>query len=550
MKVLIIGGVAGGASCAARLRRLDEDAHIVLLEEGGHVSYANCGLPYYIGGVIEEEEELLLQTPESFYRRFRVDVRVRNKAEKISPETKTVTVRNLEDGSCYEESYDKLVLSPGAAPFRIPVNPKAASRVFTLRRVEDCRKIRDMVTAGKYRSAVVIGGGFIGLEVCENLQKEGIDVSVVEAMPQILPPFDEEIAEILHGCLRDHGTALYLNSKMEDISPSETGGCVVSLSGGKQLFCDFVVMAVGVRPDTALCREAGMELTDRGSILTDENFLTSLPDVYAIGDAVITKNRLTGMPGMTALAGPANKQGRLVADILCGRKTIPYPGVLGSFVIRLFDRTAAATGINERTCRQAGLDYAKIYLLPYDHATYYPGAEQMVMKVLFEKKTGKLLGMQCTGLSGVEKRVDVFAAALHFGGTVQDLEELDLCYAPPYSSAKDPVNFAGFVGDNLMQGISRFWYWDQMPERGGENEVLLDVRTPEEYEDGHLEGAVNIPVDELRERISELPKDKEIYLYCQVGIRGNVAQRILTQKGYSAWNLSGGYGLMSRIGKA
>lgn len=547
MKVIIVGGVAGGASAAARLRRLDETAEILLFEKGNHISYANCGLPYYIGGVIPDEEDLLLQTPESFFRRFRVQVRLREEVVAIDREKRTVRVRRALDGSQYEESYDKLILSPGAQPFVPPMEGARLPRVFTLRSVDDARQLREMAQARKYTRCVVIGGGFIGLETCENLRKCGLALTVVEAAPQILAPYDGEMAYIIQRRMEENGVRFFLNAQAAAIR-EEGADYTVHLADGTALSCDFVLFAIGVRPESGLARDAGLATSPRGSILSDNHLRTEDENIYAIGDAAEVRQPVTGGRGMVALAGPANKQGRIAADNLAGRKTA-YRGAIGSSVIQIFDLTAACTGANERSLKQAGIPYRKAYLLPMSHAGYYPNATQLKMKLLFSPE-GKLLGAQCIGFEGVEKRIDVIATAIHFGGTVQDLTELDLCYAPPYASAKDPVNFAGYIAANELDGTVTLGHWDELPGLDPGQTALLDVRTAEEFEEGHLPGALHIPVDELRERLGELPEGKELFVYCQVGIRGYIACRILTQNGYRARNLSGGYGLLCAIGKA
>lgn len=547
MKVIIIGGVAGGASTAARLRRLDEKAEIILFERGEHISYANCGLPYYIGGVITDEDELLLQTPESFFNRFRVQVRVQEEVISIEKDNKVVRVRRKSDGSEYEESYDKLVLSPGAEPFVPPMEGTQLPRVFTVRNVNDALTIRKLVEAQMYQRAVVIGGGFIGLELCENLSEVGIHVTVVEAAPQIIAPYDAEMAYMIQERMEKAGIEFYLDMQAVGIREKDDTYSV-QLKNGEQLFCDFVIMAIGVRPESCLAKEAGISVNQKGSIVTDSSMKTSDEDIYAIGDAAEVYNPVSDSRGMIALAGPANKQGRIVADNLVGRKST-YSGAIGSSVIKMFDLTAACTGVNERTLKQAGVDYRRIYLLPMAHAGYYPNATQLIMKLLFAPD-GRVLGAQCIGSEGVEKRIDVIATTIHFGGTVQDLTELDLCYAPPYSSAKDPVNFAGYIASNVLDGTVKMGDWEELESLNLDQTVLLDVRTEEEWEEAHLSNAVHIPVDELRERLEELPKEKEILVYCQVGIRGYIACRILMQNGFNARNLSGGYGLLENIGKA
>lgn len=546
MKVVIVGGVAGGATAAARIRRLDESAQILVFERSGYVSYANCGLPYYIGGVITAPEELTLQTPESFWERFRVEMKVRHEVTAIYPEQKTVTVRNLETGAVFEESYDKLLLSPGARPTQPDLPGIGLDRLFTLRTVEDTFRIHDFVRQQKPRSVVLAGGGFIGLELAENFREQGIEVTIVQRPRQLMSPFDPEMAAFLHAKMRKKGIRLMLGSSVEGFQ-EKSGTIQVLLKGEEPVSADMAVLAIGVTPDTPLAREAGLELGIKGSILVNDRMETSVPDIYAVGDAVQVKHFVTGEDALISLAGPANKQGRIAADNICGGDS-RFSGSLGSSVIKLFDMTAASTGINERAARKAGIDCDKVYLSPSSHAGYYPGARVMTMKVLFEKGTFRLLGAQIVGYEGVDKRIDVLAAAIHAGMSAADLKELDLAYAPPYSSAKDPVNMAGFMIENISKGYLKQFFWDELdtlPMDG--SAVLLDTRTKEEFGSGHIDGFLNIPVDELRERLGELETGKPVYVICQSGLRSYIACRILMQHGFDCRNFSGGYRLYQTV---
>lgn len=540
MKVVIVGGVAGGATAAARIRRLDENADIKIFEKSGYISYANCGLPYYIGGEISDREELTLQTPESFNARFRVDVKVRHEVVAINPDRKTVTVRNLSGGEVFEEKYDKLVLSMGAKPIRPNLPGIDDERIFTVRNVEDTFRIKDYIDATKPERAVVIGGGFIGIEMAENLRRLGTEVTLVEAAPQLMAPFDGDMAAFIHAEVRAAGVKLVLGG-MVDGFESNGKSLGVRLKDGDTISCDMAVLAIGVAPDTALAKDAGFELGIKGSIVVNERMETSVSDVYAVGDAVQIKNFVTGKPALISLAGPANKQARIAADNICGKDS-RYNGAQGSSVIKVFRLTAAATGINERTAKSEGIDADKVILSPMNHAGYYPGGKIMTMKVVFEKGTYRLLGAQIVGFDGVDKRIDVLATAIRAGMKVTDLTELDLAYAPPYSSAKDPVNMAGFMAENIRDGLVGQWYYDDEPTLPRDGSVtLLDVRTAEEFATGNIDGFVNIPVDELRERAGELDKDKPVYVICQSGLRSYIAARILAGRGFEVYNFAGGY---------
>ena len=539
MKVVIVGGVAGGATAAARIRRLDEQAEIVVFERSGYISYANCGLPYYIGNVITDPEELTLQTPESFFSRFRVDMKVRHEVTAIHPERKTVSVKNLETDEAFEESYDKLILSPGAKPTQPRLPGVGIDKLFTLRTVEDTFRIKEYINQNHPKSAVLAGGGFIGLELAENLRELGMDVTIVQRPKQLMNPFDADMASFIHNEMRKHGVKLALGYTVEGFE-ERNGGVDVLLKDNAPLHADMVVLAIGVTPDTALAKEAGLELGIKGSIVVNDRMETSVPDIYAAGDAVQVKHYVTGEDALISLAGPANKQGRIIADNICGGDS-RYLGSQGSSVIKVFDMTAATTGINETNARKAGLDVDTVILSPMSHAGYYPGGKVMTMKVVFEKGTYRLLGAQIVGYDGVDKRIDVLATAIHAGLKATQLKDLDLAYAPPYSSAKDPVNMAGFMIDNISKGLKQ-WHLhdaDKLPRDG--SVILLDTRTAWEYSSGHIEGFVNIPVDELRERLDEIEPGKPVYVICQSGLRSYIATRILEGYGYEAYNFAGGF---------
>lgn len=545
-KILIVGGVAGGATAAARIRRLDETAEVIIFERSGFVSYANCGLPYYIGGVISDKEELTLQTPEMFRERFQIDVRVHHEVTAIHPERKTVTVKNLETGETFEESYDKLLLSPGARPVQPNLPGAGLENLFTLRTVEDTLRIRDYVVKNKPKSAVLAGGGYIGLEVAENLRELGMDVTIVQRPNQLLNPLDYEMACFVHAKMREKGIRLMLGHSVEGFE--KAGDQVnVLIKGEQPIKTDMVLLAIGVAPDTHLAKEAGLTLGIKNSIVVNDRMETSAPDIYAVGDAVEVQHFVTGSKALISLAGPANKQGRIAADNICGGNSV-YQGSQGSSVIKIFDMTVATTGINERTAKDAGIDCDKVYLSPSNHASYYPGGTMMTMKVLFEKNTYKLLGAQIVGYEGADKRIDVIATAMHAGMTALQLKDLDLAYAPPYSSAKDPVNMAGFMIENIAEGRLKQFFWDEVGALPDDGSVfLLDARTREEYTAGHINGFVNIPLDELRDRLSELPQNVPLYVLCQSGLRSYLACRILSQNGWDCHNFSGGYRLYETI---
>jgi len=546
MKVVIVGGVAGGASAAARLRRLDEKAEIVVFERSGYISYANCGLPYYIGGSITDPAELTLQTPQSFNARFNVAMKVHHEVTAIDPAAKTVSVTNLETGESFTENYDKLLLSPGAKPSRPALSGVELDRVFTLRTVEDTFRIKSFIEEKKPKSAVLAGGGFISLELAENLRELGMDVTIVQRPKQLMNPLDWDMATFVHAAARKHGLDLMLGRSVEGFE-AEGESIKVLIKDEAPLNADMVVLAIGVTPDTKLAAEAGLELGIKGSILVNERMETSVPDIYAVGDAVQVKNFVTGEPAHIPLAGPANKQGRIAADNIAGRESF-YKGSQGSSVVKLFDMTIAATGLNEQNAKKAGIDCDKIVLAPANHAGYYPGGKIMTMKLVYEKESYRLLGAQIVGHEGVDKRIDVLATAIRAGMTVPELAELELAYAPPYSSAKDPVNLAGFMVENIAAGLMKQFHWhdiDALPRDG--SVTLLDTRTVKEYERGHIPGFINIPLHELRQRIGELPAGKPVYINCQSGLRSYVACRMVSQYGFDCYNFSGGYRMYESV---
>lgn len=540
MKVVIIGGVAGGATAAARLRRLDESAEIIIFERSGFVSYANCGLPYYIGGEIKERSALTLQTPQSFRRRFNIDVRVNSEVVKIDRINRKVAV--WAEGRVYEENYDKLIYSPGAKPI---VPPGAeGERFFTLRTVEDTFAIDDFIRQNSPKKAIVAGGGFIGLEAAENLVSRGIKVTLIQGMDQVLPQIDYEMAGFLHSELRRNGIELVLSSMASSFESS--GGTVNVVAGGKAYAADFAIVALGVLPETSLAEDAGLELGIKRAVVVNEHMRTSDENIYAVGDAVQIKNGISGQNTLIALAGPANKQGRIAADNICGKAT-SYAGGIGSSVIKVFGLTCAFTGLSSHAAKQAGYDFQSVTLFSANHATYYPGARNMTLKVLFESSGGKILGAQAVGYEGVDKRIDVFAAAIKSGMTAYDLQEIDLSYAPPYSSAKDPVNMAGYVIEDVLGGVKQFYWYELNAVLSDNRNFILDVRTAEEFASGHFARAVNIPVDELRARLPEIPKGKKIYVNCHSGLRSYIACRILMGYGFDCYNFSGGWRLFAAI---
>lgn len=547
MKALIIGGVAGGASCAARLRRLDEKAEIVILERGEFISFANCGLPYYIGGEITEKSHLTLQTPESFKARFNIAVRTFSEALAIDTDNKTVTVKNLKTGEEYLERYDSLVLSPGASPIRPAIDGIDSDRVFTLRNIPDTMKIKQYIEKDHPKSAVVVGGGYIGVEMAENLAKAGLDVTIVELSDHLIAPLDFDMAADVHRYIKSQGIKLALGNGVVAIKDRD-GVLTVELNRGI-IDTDMVLLSVGVRPDTSFLRGSDIETDRRGSIIVNERMQTNAPDVYAVGDAVTVRNYVTGEGSFIPLAGPANKQGRIAADNICGIAS-SYKGTQGSSVLKLFDMTVATTGLNEKSAAAAGYDYDKTYTYSASHASYYPGASMMSVKVLWDKATHKILGAQIVGFDGVDKRMDVIAAAMRFDAKVTGLAELELCYAPPFGSAKDPVNMVGFVAENVTTGkIGQFFWHDveKLPRDG--SVTLLDTRTGTEVTHGKIDGFMHIPLDTLRERIDELPTGKPVYVHCHSGLRSYIACRILVGNGFECYNLAGGWRLYESVVK-
>ncbi len=541
MKTIIIGGVAGGASAAARLRRLDESAEIILLERGGYISFANCGLPYYIGGVIRNQRSLTLQTPESFRARFNIDVRINSEAIKIEPSFKKITVKNLRTGECYEENYDNLVLSPGAEPFRPDIDGIDSPTVFTLRNIPDTMRIKEYIETKKPQSAVIVGGGYIGVEMAENLRVAGLEVSVVELADHLIAPLDFDMAADIHRYIKEKGINLFLNNGVKAI---EDGGVVMQ---NGEVKADMIIMSVGVRPETALAKECGIELNRRGCIVVNSRMQTNIPDIYAVGDAAEVRDFITNAPAFIPLAGPANKQGRVAADNIAG---IPseYSGTQGSAILKLFDMTIGATGLNEKSAAAAGIDYDKTYIYPASHAGYYPGAQNMSVKAIWDRKSLKLIGAQLVGFDGVDKRTDILAAAIRFGAKITDLAGLELCYAPPFGSAKDPVNMLGFTAENIISGKIKQFFWNDVENLPRDGSVtLLDVRTAAEVGRGKIDGSVNIPLDSLRERMGEIPQGKPVYVYCHTGLRSYIACRILSGSGFDCRNFAGGWRLYESV---
>lgn len=540
MKVVIIGGVAGGATAAARIRRLDEQAEIIVFERSGYISYANCGLPYYIGDTITDPEALTLQTPESFFSRFQITMKVRHEVTAIHAERNVVSVKNLETGAEFEERYDKLLLSPGAKPSLPTVPGTDIDRLFTLRTVEDTFRIKDYINKKNPRSVILAGGGFISLELAENLRHLGMEVTIIQRPKQLMNPFDEDMASFIHSEMRSHGIRLLLGHTVEGFEETENGVRVL-LKEEAPLSADMAVLAIGVSPDTRLAEMAGLKLGIKNSIIVNERMETSVPNIFAVGDAVQVKHFVSGEDSLISLAGPANKQGRIAADNICGKDSW-YSGSQGSSIIKVFNMTAAVTGLNEKSAKKAGLSVDKVILSPMSHAGYYPGGKVMTMKVVFEKETYRLLGAQIVGYEGVDKRIDVLATAIRAGMKATDLNELDLAYAPPYSSAKDPVNMAGFMIENIASGQLKQFHLEDINDLPLDGSVtLLDARTEGEFSRGHVTGFINIPVDQLRENLNKLPKDKPVYVMCQSGLRSYIACCILKGEGYDAYNFSGGY---------
>lgn len=547
MKTVIIGGVAGGASAAARLRRLDETAEIILLERGEFVSFANCGLPYYIGGTIKQQENLTVQTPEGFRQRFNIDVRIFSEAIKINKDAKEVVVRNVVSGEEYTETYDNLILSPGADPIKPALGAEDSLRVFTLRNIPDTLKIKNFIDNWHPKTAVVVGGGYIGVEMADNLKHAGLDVTIVEMADHLIAPLDFDMAADVYNYANQMGIHVLLKKGVQKIT--DTGNNLSVELTEDTLTCDMLIMSVGVRPESTLAKEAGLEVNGRGAIVTDNHMRTNDASIYALGDAVQITDFITGNPGFIPLAGPANKQGRIAADNICGIEST-YTGTQGSAVLKFFDMTVATTGLNEKAAALAGIDYDKTYTYSANHATYYPGASQMSVKVLWEKTTKKIIGAQIVGFDGVDKRMDVIATAIRFGAKVTDLSALELCYAPPFGSAKDPVNMVGFVAENVEKGLVRQFFWHDVKDLPRDGSVtLLDVRTKGEVSNvrsvpyGTIDGFVNIPLDDLRNNLDSIPKDKAVYIHCVSGLRSYIACRILSGLGYTCYNLAGGWRL-------
>jgi len=543
-KVIIVGGVAGGATAAARLRRISEDVEIVLIERGEHISFANCGLPYYIGETIKDRSKLLVQTVKGMSERFNLDIRNLSEVMSINPEKKSVTIKNLQNGEVYEESYDKLLLSPGARPIVPPIPGLSENTtLFTLRNIPDTDKIKNHVDNNNPKRAVVVGGGFIGIEMAENLVDRGIEVTLIEMANQIMAPIDFEMASILHTHLKEKGVHLILENGVQSFA--EQGKKVV-LSDGTEIQTDMTILSIGVRPENELAKTAGLELGERGGIVINEYLQTSNEDIYAVGDAVEVVDYINGTKAMIPLAGPANRQGRIAANNMMGKKE-KYQGTLGTSIAKVFDLNVAATGANEKTLKRLGFNYEVVHIHPSSHAGYYPGAAPIALKVIFDKKTGKIFGAQAVGADGVDKRMDVIATAIKGGLTVEDLTNLELSYAPPFSSAKDPVNMAGYVATNIMEGDLEHIQWHEVDQIVSEGGLLIDVREPMEREFGFIEGSINISLNDLRNKLDQIPKDKTVYVSCQVGLRGYLASRILKNNGYHVKNVDGGWKTYSSV---
>ena len=541
-KYLIVGGVAGGATAAARLRRLEEDAEIIMFERGGDVSFANCGLPYYVGGTIKYRDDLLVMDPAAFKRLFNIDVRIYSEVVSVNPEAKSVQVRFGD--TQYEEHYDALLLAPGAKPLTPGIPGIEHKNIVTLRNVPDADILHKLSHDYPSGRAVVVGGGFVGIESAENIRQQGLEVTVVEAAPHILAPFDTDMVVQAENELRSNGVNLKLGDGVKEFHHEPDGSIKVELSSGEMLEADFVVLSIGVRPDTGFLQDSGIDLNDRGYIVVNEYMQTNFKDIYAVGDAVQTYNGQTSEAGSLALAGPANSQGRLAADNINGARR-KYRGFVGSSILKVFELTAASTGMNERALQRQGLVYGKDYrftvTFPADHATYYPGAKNFTMKMIFSMKDGKVLGAQAIGPKGVDKRIDVIASVIRFGGTVQDLMDLELAYAPPFSSAKDPVNMAGYYADNIMQGMTNPLLPNELEAELNKGALLIDVRSPEMFAAGHIKGAVNIPAPKLRNQLDTLDKNRPIIVSCRVGINGYYMERMLAQHGFTVRNLMGGF---------
>ncbi|MCH6266247.1 CoA-disulfide reductase [Neobacillus citreus] len=543
-KVIIVGGVAGGATAAARLRRVSEDVDIILVERGEHISFANCGLPYYIGETIKDRSKLLVQTVKGMSERFKLDIRNLSEVMSIDPENKKVTIKNLQNGEVYQQTYDKLLLSPGARPIVPPIPGLNENQtLFTLRNIPDTDKIKNYVDSQNPKKAVVVGGGFIGIEMAENLVDRGIEVTIIEMANQIMAPIDFEMASILHTHLKEKGVKLILENGVQSFANQ---GKKVILSDGTEIETDMTILSIGVRPENELAKTAGLELGERGGIITNEYLQTSNEDIYAVGDAVEVVDYISGTKAMIPLAGPANRQGRIAANNMMGKKE-KYKGTMGTSIAKVFDLTVAATGNNEKTLKRLGVSYEVVHIHPSSHAGYYPGAAPIALKLIFDKENGKIFGAQAVGADGVDKRIDVIATAIKGGLTIEDLTNLELSYAPPYSSAKDPVNMAGYVASNIMEGELEMVQWHEIDKIVADGGLLIDVREPMEREFGFIEGSINIPLNDLRNRLEELPKDQTIYVSCQVGLRGYLASRILKNNRYQVKNVDGGWKTYSSV---
>jgi len=539
-KLLIIGGVAGGATAAARARRLDEHAEIILFERGEHISFANCGLPYYIGEVIKDREDLFVTTPEAFGDRYSIDIRIFSEVVAIDTKNKHVEAKNLKTGEQYKETYDKIILSPGAEPVKPPFRGVALDGIFNLRTVPDSDRIKAHVDNEKPQSAVIVGGGFIGLEMAENLVHRGVNTTIVEMLDQVMAPLDLEMAAMVHADLKEEGVACELGQSVQSFS-KKGNRIIVSTDKGHDIACDLVILSIGIKPENRLARGAGLQIGERGGIKVDATMRTSDPDIYAVGDAVEIKDFVTGLPTMTALAGPANKQGRIAADNALGRRSI-FKGTTGTTVVQVFDLTVASTGATEKVLKQHNIPHLVSHTHSGSHASYYPGARTMAIKLIFSPSSGKILGGQIVGMEGVDKRIDVLATAIRGAMTVYDLEELELAYAPPYSSAKDPVNIAGFVAANILKGDLEVINWNQIGDLDRDRDVLIDLRNTDELDtSGVIKGALHIPLNELRKSLPELDREMDYVPFCAHGLRSYIGHRILVQNGFRSKGLSGGY---------